>query len=761
MIPGRSVVRAVVWSCVGAGAIPASGWQPQANEIAQPANAGRKRALLVAPTDYPFAPGGAIPALWGPPQDADLFAKVLREEFGFAGDDIRVLSAPLGGWESTPQADRPTRANVEREFKRLADESGADDQVVILLALHGTQQNLDPHNPDRTEADGMDEVLLPADATAMQAGDTAIPNGIVDNEIRVWLQAIAAKGAQVWIIFDACCSGGAWRAAGGEERYRFVPPERLGIQRRGLPRASASRTRGVEDTAQEAGDIDPGMQGIVAFYAARSDLSAPESPLAAVPGQPVRPQDYHGWLTYSICQVLAARQGPLNYRELAQQVLGRYRVRPIPESPFPYGEGDLDREVLGERVWRERSRIVVRNVENGELLLTAGSLLGLARGSILAVYPKAGDAQPPDALLGYMEVTAAEPATARARPVAWNDREPARPEVLLDGRCEIAMFNYGDARVAIAVQQSDPDASERSPSGAARTLAAGELPPLVAAALARLPEGRRELLQLVDQPAVARLLLRVEGERVRLLPANGEFVGSDGAAVDRSRGQFFVLERPDAAALAERLSETLQRYFKWHNLIALASHPSVRGGALGLTLELVRIDGEQRVPVGPNEPVLLVGDQIEIRVRNAGSQPLDVTLLVLDEGLGITPFFPDPNRADECTIEPGGQRVFAGVTVSDETLGRESLVAIAAPTLKTGGRQEFTWLAQPSLREATRGLTERGRGETVQTPFARLLASGAFADANPAQRTRSLKQGPSPAAAMAVVSWETRRPAAP
>ena len=50
---------------------------------------------------------------------------------------------------------RPTRANIEREFRRLAEQAHEGDQVVILLAGHGARQ---PADPDNHEPDGIDEI---------------------------------------------------------------------------------------------------------------------------------------------------------------------------------------------------------------------------------------------------------------------------------------------------------------------------------------------------------------------------------------------------------------------------------------------------------------------------------------------------------------------------------------------------------------------------------------------------------------------------
>src|SRR5262249_29139742 len=122
-------------------------------------------------------------------------------------------------------ARRPTRANIEREFRHLADQAHEGDQVVILLAGHGSQQpEKDPPDPVNPEPDGLDEIFLPADIGAWNGTKERLPGAMVDNEIGAWLGAIAAKRAYVWAIFDCCHSGTMTR---GTEIVREVPPELL------------------------------------------------------------------------------------------------------------------------------------------------------------------------------------------------------------------------------------------------------------------------------------------------------------------------------------------------------------------------------------------------------------------------------------------------------------------------------------------------------------------------------------------------------
>src|SRR5437870_1015166 len=81
----------------------------------------------------------------------------------------------------------PTRANIERQFRRLAQVANAGDQVVIHMGGHGSQQPEKKDSPD-PEPNGLDEVFLPRDVGAWN--ETTIKNAIIDDEIGSWLKAI-------------------------------------------------------------------------------------------------------------------------------------------------------------------------------------------------------------------------------------------------------------------------------------------------------------------------------------------------------------------------------------------------------------------------------------------------------------------------------------------------------------------------------------------------------------------------------------------
>lgn len=680
--------------------------------------APRRLGLLVGCSDYPNL-RGILEPLYGPPQDVALMRRVLVDRFGFSDEAIQTLVTPLGGWESTPEPQRPTRANIAAAFARLAREARPGDQVVILIAAHGSYQPVDADAPDLSEADGVDEVLLPADAGPFEAGKTSIPNGIPDNEMARWLASIADAGAFVWIIFDTCHSGDMTRSADTGERSRHADPLKLGLAQSVIDSARSRlanppRARGTL-SGEGSIDIEPGRSRVVALYATRPHELAPEVPKIANP--PRREEGYHGLLTYTVCEVLQQQQSPLNYRELAQRVQVRYAGR---TTPRPYAEGDVDREVLGLAHWPDRSRLVLSLDMNRNLRLAVGTLAGLRRGTVLRVYGPAGSADA-DRVLGHVEITQADPVSAEARSIALNDLPEASVEALAGGRCDLLLRDAAELKVKVAI---------RAVGG--NTQAAEALRAMIEA----LPENARGLIELLPDTAGAHLVLEPAADGVRVIPGEGEqsMPGAGDAA-----GSLARVLHGEGAALPQRLEALLRNVFKWRNLLALAASGDV-GENLGVRVELRRA----------GKPVfgetLFVGEKVDIYLANTGSHDVDVTVLVLDQDFGVTAGIPG-GIGSKTFLRAGETMPITGVDVTADTVGQERLLVIAAKANRNGVPPvTFEWLSQPTLLQD--GV--RGAGDARDTPLGQILAQAAYGSA-----TRSLRSG-TPNAQLVVIPFEVR-----
>ncbi|MEL7205967.1 MAG: caspase family protein, partial [Pseudomonadota bacterium] len=172
------------------------------------------RALLIGVSDYDESIG--LLDLKGPKNDVTLLAATLR---GRGIDQIEILADGVDGGQ------RPTRTAILGAFADLAAKANDGDFVFIHLSGHGTRQ------ADRSgdEADGLDEVFLPADTARAEPGTNQIPNAITDDEIGAALAAIRSKGADIWFVLDSCHSGSGTRAGSLNTATRFVDPSVLGV----------------------------------------------------------------------------------------------------------------------------------------------------------------------------------------------------------------------------------------------------------------------------------------------------------------------------------------------------------------------------------------------------------------------------------------------------------------------------------------------------------------------------------------------------
>lgn len=278
------------------------------------------RALLIGVADYPHL----AQRLWlrGPVNDVALMSAVLVAR-GLPREQQRLLVSRAGG------ADEPTRAHILAAMLALRQATRPGDRVLLYLAGHGAQQPQPAHLAGRPrEADGLDEVFLPADTRQWDgAGHAAtIPNALLDDEIGEWMDALVDAGATVFAVFDTCHAAGMARAGGGQ-RWRALAPAELGLPTP-RPRAPAKAQPWV------------GRQdGRVLAFAARSHEATAEEWLPR--GARLGANHVHGVFTYHLAAALRGGAA-LDGRGLQQQVQAAYgqeqRV-----SPTPQFQGALDR----------------------------------------------------------------------------------------------------------------------------------------------------------------------------------------------------------------------------------------------------------------------------------------------------------------------------------------------------------------------------------------------------------------------------------
>jgi hypothetical protein len=698
-------------------------------QTSTPAGAGR-RALLVGCTSYE----NLSQSRWlrGPNNDVVLMRSLLMEEFGFPGEAILTLA-------EGPEFDRPTRANIERELKHLAKVAGPDDQVVIFLSGHGSQQ------PDRApldEDDGLDETFLPADIGDWDGTKMTVENAIIDDELRTWLDAICRKGARVWLIADACSSGTLIRGR-GHAVPRWIAPSEL-IPKQVLDKCA---DRYAKPRAGLTEDLEQ-LAGLVALSAAPPGETAFEDRLLESGNR------HCGRLTFTLVEVLKGPHPPLSYWELSRRICLKYDARQW-DLPAPMLEGrheDRERLVLGAKD-NNTCRFELTRDRDGQIKLKAGALHGLTEGTILAVKGRAdGD------VAGHVRIVAGglgslesqvKPCTAEGSDAPIDLKVPAF--------CRVAILEYGELRVKVAVDREDGEL-ESGKMAEPKKLAAAELGRL-GVALREAADGHghgEPTVMPVDNPDAADWLIRATSpaaDRVELVPVNG---WARGNRPPEMLGPF----DPRPSEIAERIA----RIARVRNLLKIAADPTAFSSPSGpncqLTVDVLRIkDAQDHVGQSVEtdaQASFRVGDIVGLRITNQGATPVDVTLLWIDGNYGISAVFPRPNGLGQDNRIQPGERLLRRFVIVEKGIGREHVVVIAVAPRQLEDRADFSFLADRALAEAQRGLEDRGGSRasptTIASPLGRLMQNAMLAQG----QSRGLKATESQDCSICVRSWNSR-----
>lgn len=297
---------------------------------------------------------------------------------------------------------------------------------------HGSQRR------DRTgrEADGLEEVLVPFDSGHAEPH----PNRDVAGwELYAWLRHLSAVTRRVTLSFDCCHAATitrelyAGRQRWLEEDLRAGPP---------LPFPWRLDDPRLPERGQSG--WFPVAESYTLLAACRSDESANEIVLSEGSGAA------HGALTYFLLRELETAQEGTTYRDLMERVRAEVAGR-FPRQ-HPQLEGAGDRVLFQLEELRPMRHHRVRQRRDGRLLLTCGTVNGVAEGSIWTAYPPGTKAAREEDRLGRLEVTAVRAVHSDAEV-----REESSPGAIGEG-CRVVLHSLpeGPAPLVVAVEGS-PD----------------------------------------------------------------------------------------------------------------------------------------------------------------------------------------------------------------------------------------------------------------------------------------------------------------
>jgi hypothetical protein len=666
----------------------------------------RRLALLVGVSDYPGL--DADSQLQGPRNDVALWRGLLLER-GFAAAAVKVLA------DGVADAALPTRAAIIAALDDLAGQAGPGDFVLLYFAGHGSQMPADPASDDgRAEADSLHEIFLPRDVGSWSGERGAVVNAIVDHEFNRRLEAMLARGAFVWAIFDACHAATLMRSVGDQGLLqRHVDPTALGVPAGRLAQAlrggaaaplastgvapvtpSTGRVRLTTARGTGAAPAPPG--GFVAFYAAQTHQTTPEFRLPQ--GHPERQP--HGLFGFTLAEALVAADGA-SYRQLAQAVLQRYHAKNI-VTPTPLFTGTaLDSPLFGGRQGSLQRQWPLR-VAGGVATIRAGLLDRLEPGAELAVLP--GPLAPAGQALGLMRVERADAVAATLVPVTGPDR-PALDPAALPKEAVARLVRPARPGFRVRVQAPPPGRGTLDAAVAAAISTLQREPPH-GIEVEWVAPGQEHDLQLHVAPVDPTAL---DETHLWLVPPSAQWYPSGPSKTPSLR-----IGEP---GLAQRLADSLQRVGRALNLLRIAATLEVVPDrhALVVRATLARA-GQTLQDIDPTGCARLQeGDRVEVTMRNPARTAVDVTALYLDARFGITALYPWPAGSSN-RIDAGGSDSFR-LQIDVRTSGIERLLIIAVEARWLAERHDFAFLAQDRL-PATRA----GRADEV----ARMFEAAAF-----------------------------------
>ncbi len=634
-----------------------------AKSLAEDEPAARKRALLIGVGQYPHLPEAL--QLRGPLNDVRLLQQVLESRLNFATSEIALLTDDL------PAESLPTRDNIVRELRRLGNEARKNDEILIYFSGHGTQQ---PDNPlseaDDAEADGMDEVLCARDVRKITVQNgREIPGGIVDDEIAVLLDAPLRAGANVWMIIDSCHSGTAVR---GDETVRGVPPEDLlspNVRDKCEGHNARSRRGYATPFRQLQWDLPTGEGRLVVLYAAQANEPTVEKRLPRT-GPDRKP---HGLLTFSLTEVLSSRPPGFTYRDVIDELSRRY-LEQGRTSPSPWMEGvELHRPVFGQVDTLKGRPLRLAIDRRGRTIATAGSLDGLAPGTVLAVMEKA-EASP----RAHVRVVEANLFESVVEPFCIDENDvPATPPI--SGALRVVSSGTAPTQLRIHLTEDFVtlikalEPTHVWPSGVEAT----ESPDDGDLQVCRIAHEWR-LQTIHDRRVVARWKSASYGA-MQLSQLDAELSGQ--LRVRRLMALSTVQTPPVAAGL----------------------------GAVVCSLRTVLYD-DLRDRTGKSFEIgdsLRNGQIVAFEVVNSGSTPIDVTLLLVDSSGRLQPVFPARGREGDARLPAGKSLRTPRAVVEATEAGTEHLVLIAVAA--EGSPQTFAWAAEePADWSTTSSTATRG-----------------------------------------------------
>lgn len=568
----------------------------------------RKRALLVGVSDYCRDKTGAEcnrarGKYWwdlNSANDVDALERtLLSDRFGFKREDVKVLKTNA----------ETTHKNLINTFKSfLIEQTSPGDIVYFHFSGHGTQVPDDRtmgENPKvGDEFDGADESIIPSDYITREDGS----NNIRDDELEQLLAGLS--GRHVTVTVDSCYSGTITR--GGLRLVRGMKSQR----------ALTTNPRGAPDGP--SGIFAQGASlpaSLVVISAARNNQLASETYDAAA-------KKDMGALSYSLIRTLSESGSETTYRDLFEKISSEI-TREI-DNQNPQLEGSRDNILFSGTVLEPKPYINLK-VEQRKVMLQAGSLQGMSKGSHFSFYAIGKDSRN-GSPLAQGEIVTIGPTVSALQVTPVPDERLLQE--LRTARAFETFHNFGDARVKVLIE-----------AGAKALLGQDGVSELKGL----------DLLKVVDRTDDWQVrICRGACQDEKLIPGQ-EDAGPDVVTLMRNDGSI-ITRLPEAPNLRDSIRTALEGEARWRFIKEVTNDSESN---LRIRMRLVPVtDVEQDPntklairardlasevePLRGNEIVLHEGDIVMLEVMNLGMEEPYLSVLDLRSDGTIAPLFPHP-----------------------------------------------------------------------------------------------------------------------
>lgn len=621
-------------------------------------------ALIVGVNRYPnlskqFQLNGAV-------NDANAMSAHLQKS-GFKPSHIRRL-----GDDQAPEM-QARREVILSELRGLSARVQSGDLVFAYFALHGSQQPV-VSLKRRNEADDLDEIILPSDVKKWDGQTRQVGNAIVDDELDELFRQMRLKGAFVVASFDTCHAGSMARGVDSvaeTEKARFVPMRELGIP--SSLQQLKWQTRGVGlATTRFPKSNGLSLGGFVGLYASQSDQVTKEMSLGS--------DQWRGVFTHHLIQALSAMP-KASYRQVGEQVLLQYRQeKRWLSSPQFEGTG-LDYRVFDLNSVEGKTQWVLDKHEQA-LSIAAGSLHQFDLGARFSLHRDAATEQ----VLGYATVVDIQADRSR---LMIEQTDAASPQDIF---VQAQFARLRDAKfqrtIRIAMKSVDPWMKRLYAQLERQASAQGVTWTMQAPAdyqLVRDPLNKRQI-------CIARIATH---------PPCG-----DGALR-------FVWRSADVDDMSARLQKAVHKLSLAHRLNKISMSLLNSNLLSKVELILAKANRGKDEPLSLDDPALLLktGDQLRLSLKNRSNRALDLTVLSLNNAMGIETLFPEMAGANR--IEAGGEQEVL-LEVNNRTRGKEQ-VFVFVSEVQPARWSDFSFLAQTEVGRDDAGVQDRRRGEVLRS----------------------------------------------